>query len=113
MKPETRNIVQRMIDKKVMPSSFTTTEVVELIGDKSMHRSKIVQPEYREILGAKRKGAGLHFEFDAMKVLEFVVDRKKCEDLIHAIISLEGVSTIFVRVRNKLLRSILTQGVLT
>lgn len=69
------HIIHSLIQKGVLPKSIPTKKVVAIIGGK-MHRAKLYKKEFRMALGARRKGKGLHFEFDTLKVIEYKLNRE-------------------------------------
>lgn len=70
---ETYTVLHTLIKSGVLPSTIPTKKVVALLNNKEYHRAKLYQPEYKKLLGARRKGIGLHIEFDTLKVIDFML----------------------------------------
>ena len=49
---------------------MSTKKVVIYLNSKEYHRAKLYEPEFKKILGRRRKGIR-NFEFDTLKVIEF------------------------------------------
>ncbi len=68
---ETHTVLYTLIKSGILPSTIPTKKVVALLNNKEYHRAKLYQPEYKKLLGARRKGIGLHF--DTLKVIDFML----------------------------------------
>ena len=72
MVPHNLNLIlTKLIDSGILPETMSTQKVVRYLNTKEYHRAKLYRPEYEEILGRKRKGAGKNYEFDTLKVIAF------------------------------------------
>jgi hypothetical protein len=49
---------------------MSTKKVVRYLNSKEYHRAKLYEPEFKEVLGRKRKGLR-RYEFDTLKIIEF------------------------------------------
>tara|TARA_R110000787_G_scaffold285949_1_gene402815 strand:- start:97 stop:345 length:249 start_codon:yes stop_codon:yes gene_type:complete len=67
---DTKNVLANLIDAKILPRTMSTKKVVRYLNSKEYHRAKLYEPEFKEVLGRKRKGLR-RYEFDTLKVIEF------------------------------------------
>jgi len=71
MIPEaTKSVLSNLIEAKILPKKMSTKKVVRYLNSKEFHRAKLYEPEFKKLLGRKRKGKR-KFEFDTLKVIEF------------------------------------------
>lgn len=64
-------ILTKLIDSGILSETMSTQKVVRYLNSKEYHRAKLYRPEYKKILGRRRKGAGKNYEFDTLKVIAF------------------------------------------
>ncbi|PHS67673.1 MAG: hypothetical protein COB12_02775 [Flavobacterium sp.] len=70
MIPEaTKSVLSNLIEAKILPKTMSTKKVVRYLNSKEFHRAKLYEPEFKKILGRRRKG--IRYEFDTLKVIEF------------------------------------------
>ena len=67
-------ILSKLIDSGILPKTMSTQKVVRYLNSKEYHRAKLYRPEYEELLGRRRKGAGKNYEFDTLKVIAFELE---------------------------------------
>jgi hypothetical protein len=67
---DTKMVLANLIDAKILPRTMSTKKVVRYLNSKEYHRAKLYEPEFKEVLGRKRKGLR-RYEFDTLKVIEF------------------------------------------
>jgi hypothetical protein len=67
---DTKTVLANLIDAKILPRTMSTKKVVRYLNSKEYHRAKLYEPEFKEVLGRKRKGLR-RYEFDTLKVIEF------------------------------------------
>ena len=67
---DTKSVLANLIDAKILPKTMSTKKVVRYLNSKEYHRAKLYEPEFKEVLGRKRKGMR-KYEFDTFKVIEF------------------------------------------
>ena len=67
---ETKSVLANLIEAKILPKTMSTKKVVRYLNSKEYHRAKLYEPEFKKILGRRRKGLR-NFEFDTLKVIEF------------------------------------------
>lgn len=67
-------ILKNPIKSGILPKTMSTKKVVEYLNSKEYHRAKLYHPEFKELLGRRRKGADKNFEFDTLKVIEFEME---------------------------------------
>lgn len=67
---ETKSVLANLIEAKILPKTMSTKKVVRYLNSKEYHRAKLYEPEFKKILGRRRKGVR-NFEFDTLKVIEF------------------------------------------
>ena len=65
-----KSVLANLIEAKVLPKTMSTKKVVRYLNSKEFHRSKLYEPEFKELLGRRRKGIR-RYEFDTLKVIEF------------------------------------------
>lgn len=68
---EYKLLLENLIDAGILPETLSTQKVVKYLNSKEYHRAKLYQPEFKKLLGRKRKGVRRNFEFDTLKVIEF------------------------------------------
>lgn len=67
-------ILSKLIDSGILPKTMSTQKVVHYLNSKEYHRAKLYRPEYEDLLGRRRKGAGKNYEFDTLKVIAFELE---------------------------------------
>lgn len=67
---ETKSVLANLIEANILPKTMSTKKVVRYLNSKEYHRAKLYEPEFKKILGRRRKGIR-NFEFDTLKVIEF------------------------------------------
>lgn len=67
---ETKSVLANLIEANILPKTMSTKKVVRYLNSKEYHRAKLYEPEFKIILGRRRKGVR-NFEFDTLKVIEF------------------------------------------
>ncbi len=67
---DTKSVLANLIDAKILPKTMSTKKVVRYLNSKEYHRAKLYEPEFKELLGRKRKGLR-KYEFNTLKVIEF------------------------------------------
>lgn len=67
-------ILKNLIKTGILPKTMSTKKVVEYLNSKEYHRAKLYHPEFKKLLGRRRKGADKNFEFDTLKVIEFEME---------------------------------------
>ncbi len=67
---DTKAVLANLIDAKILPKTMSTKKVVRYLNSKEYHRAKLYEPEFKQLLGRKRKGQR-KYEFDTLKVIEF------------------------------------------
>ena len=67
-------ILSKLIDSGILPKTMSTQKVVNYLNSKEYHRAKLYRPEYKDLLGRRRKGAGKNYEFDTLKVIAFELE---------------------------------------
>ena len=67
---ETKSVLANLIEANILPKTMSTKKVVRYLNSKEYHRAKLYEPEFKKILGRRRKGVR-NFEFDTLKVIEF------------------------------------------
>jgi len=65
-----KSVLANLIEAKILPKTMSTKKVVVYLNSKEFHRAKLYEPQFKKILGRKRKGVR-NFEFDTLKVIEF------------------------------------------
>lgn len=65
-----KGVLTSLIKAKVLPKTMSTKKVVRYLDHKEYYRAKLYGPEFKEILGRKRRGIR-PYEFDTLKVIEF------------------------------------------
>ncbi len=65
-----KSILANLITAKVLPKTMSTKKVVRYLNSKEFHRAKLYEPEFKELLGRRRRGIR-RYEFDTLKVIEF------------------------------------------
>jgi len=65
-----KSVLSNLIEANILPKTMPTKKVVRYLNSKEYHRAKLYEPEFKKILGRKRKGVR-NFEFDTLKVIEF------------------------------------------
>lgn len=65
-----KSVLTNLIEAKILPKTMSTKKVVSYLNSKEYHRAKLYEPEFKKILGRRRKGIR-NFEFDTLKVIEF------------------------------------------
>ena len=65
-----KSILANLIEAKVLPKTMSTKKVVRYLNSKEFHRAKLYEPEFKQLLGRRRKGLR-RYEFDTLKVIEF------------------------------------------
>ena len=65
-----KSVLANLIEAKVLPKTMSTKKVVRYLNSKEFHRAKLYEPEFKELLGRRRKGIR-RYEFDTLKVIEF------------------------------------------
>jgi hypothetical protein len=71
---EYKLLLKNLIDSEILPETLSTQKVVKYLNSKEYHRAKLYQPEFKKLLGRKRKGVKRKFEFDTLKVIEFELE---------------------------------------
>ncbi len=67
---EIKSVLANLIEASVLPKTMSTKKVVNYLKSKEFHRAKLYEPEFKKILGRRRRGVR-NFEFDTLKVIEF------------------------------------------
>ena len=67
---EIKSVLANLIEANILPKTMSTKKVVNYLKSKEYHRAKLYEPEFKKILGRRRKGVR-NFEFDTLKVIEF------------------------------------------
>ncbi len=67
---ETKSVLANLIEANILPKTMSTKKVVHYLNSKEYHRAKLYEPEFKKILGRRRKGVR-NYEFDTLKVIEF------------------------------------------
>ena len=67
-------ILANLIKSEVLPKKMSTKKVVSYLNSKEYHRAKLYRPEFKKILGRRRKNNGKNFEFDTLKVIAFELE---------------------------------------
>jgi len=71
LNPTARNIIQKLIDSKVLPKRIKTKQALDLLAETPITRDKIYNdPIIRQRLGVQRYGKGRNLDFDTIKVLD-------------------------------------------
>jgi len=65
-----KSVLANLIEAKVLPKTMSTKKVVRYLNSKEFHRAKLYEPEFKELLGRRRRGIR-RYEFDTLKVIEF------------------------------------------
>ncbi len=65
-----KGVLANLIEAKILPRTLSTKKVVNYLNSKEFHRAKLYEPEFKKILGRRRKGIR-KYEFDTLKVIEF------------------------------------------
>lgn len=65
-----KSVLSNLIEAKILPKTMTTKKVVRYLNSKEFHRAKLYEPEFKELLGRRRRGIR-RYEFDTLKVIEF------------------------------------------
>ena len=65
-----KGVLTNLIKAKILPKKMSTKKVVHYLNSKEFHRKKLYEPQFKKILGRRRKGVR-NFEFDTLKVIEF------------------------------------------
>lgn len=65
-----KSVLANLIEAKILPKTMSTKKVVSYLNSKEFHRAKLYKPEFKKLLGRRRKGIR-NFEFDTLKVIEF------------------------------------------
>ena len=65
-----KSVLANLIEAKVLPKTMSTKKVVRYLNNKEYHRAKLYEPEFKKLLGRRRRGIR-PFEFDTLKVIEF------------------------------------------
>jgi hypothetical protein len=63
-------VLANLIEAKILPKTMSTKKVVRYLNSKEFHRAKLYEPEFKELLGRRRRGLR-KYEFDTIKVIEF------------------------------------------
>jgi len=66
---ELKSVLSNLIEAKILPKKMSTKKVVRYLNCKEFHRAKLYEPEFKKLLGRRRKG--IRYEFDTLKVIEF------------------------------------------
>ena len=67
---EAKSVLANLIEARILPKTMSTKKVVRYLNSKEYHRAKLYEPEFKKVLGRKRKGLR-KYEFDTLKVIEF------------------------------------------
>ncbi len=67
---DTKAVLANLIEAKILPKTMSTKKVVRYLNSKEFHRAKLYEPEFKELLGRRRRGLR-KYEFDTLKVIEF------------------------------------------
>lgn len=67
---DTKSVLANLIEAKILPKTMSTKKVVRYLNSKEFHRAKLYEPEFKELLGRRRRGLR-KYEFDTLKVIEF------------------------------------------
>jgi len=71
MQENLKHTIANLIAVDALNGSMTTSKVVRFLNNKKYHSEKLRSPEFAEILGRRRSGAGRNFLFNTLKVIEF------------------------------------------
>jgi len=64
-----KGVLTNLIETNILPRTKSTNKVVQYSNSKEYHRKKLYEPQFKKILGRRRKGIR-NFEFDTLKVIE-------------------------------------------
>ncbi len=71
---ELKNVLADLIKFGILPKTMSTSMVVNFLDNQEYHRAKLYTPEFKDVLGRRRKRKGGNFEFDTLKVIEFKLE---------------------------------------